>query len=138
MVLHARRGKEKEAASLAAKGKALRERMGLADLERRDGTQVSGGQLQRAGIGRALMDDPEIIFGDEPTGALNSKSTAEVMEILTKINGEGTAILLVTHDATVAAYAHRVLFRRAGQIAGEYSFGKQEDAFDPRPEKLGF
>lgn len=138
IVLPAMRGNEKKAAALAAKGRALMEKMGIAGLEKRDVTQVSGGQLQRAGICRALMDDPEIIFGDEPTGALNSKSTAEVMDILTKINEEGTAILLVTHDAKVAAHAHRVLFMRDGQLAGEYRFGQAEEAFDFWLEKMGF
>ena len=81
----------------------LMKRVGIAGLEKRDITQVSGGQLQRAGICRALMNNPKIIFGDEPTGALNSVSAQEIMEIFSEINEDGTAVMLVTHDAKVAA-----------------------------------
>ena len=63
-------------------------RVGIAELEKRDITQVSGGQLQRAGICRALMNNPKIIFGDEPTGALNSKSAQEIMDIFSEINAD--------------------------------------------------
>ena len=63
-------------------------RVGIEELEKHDITQVSGGQLQRAGICRALMNDPKIIFGDEPTGALNSKSAEEIMNIFTEINAD--------------------------------------------------
>ena len=60
-------------------------------------------KIQRAGICRARMNNPKIIFGDEPTGAINSKSVKEIMNIFTEINVEGTTVLLVTHDAKVAA-----------------------------------
>ena len=77
-------------------------------------------QLQRVGICRALMSQPKIIFGDEPTGALNSKAADEIMRMLAEIHRRGTTILLVTHDAKVAARTERVLFMLDGQIAGEY------------------
>ena len=102
IVLPAQKGNEKQAGNLMKKGQTLMEKMGIAGLEQRDITQVSGGQLQRAGICRALMGDPQIIFGDEPTGALNSKSAQEIMTLLSEINQQGTAICLVTHDAKVA------------------------------------
>ena len=89
---------------------------GIAELEQRDVTQVSGGQLQRAGICRALMSSPKIVFADEPTGALNSKSSDEIMALFSGIHRAGTAILLVTHDAKVAARAQRVLFMQDGKI----------------------
>ena len=73
-------------------------KMGIADLAERDITQVSGGQLQRAGICRALISNPQIIFGDEPTGALNSTSAQEIMDLFAAINREGTTVMLVTHD----------------------------------------
>lgn len=95
------------------------QRVGIAGLENRDITQVSGGQLQRAGICRALMNNPKIIFGDEPTGALNSKAAQEIMELFSEINAEGTSIMIVTHDAKVAAHAERILFMRDGRIISE-------------------
>ena len=99
-------------------------RVGIAELEQRDITQVSGGQLQRAGICRALLNNPKIIFGDEPTGALNSKSAEEIMNLFSEINADGTAIMLVTHDAKVAARADRILFMHDGTIASELKLPK--------------
>ena len=95
------------------------QQLGIADLAQREITQVSGGQLQRAGICRALMNEPQIIFGDEPTGALNSQSAKEVLERFTQISADGTAVLLVTHDVQVAARASRVLFMQDGRIVSE-------------------
>lgn len=126
IVLPAQRDNRKKALNLAFKGKNLMQKVGIAGLENRDVTQVSGGQLQRAGICRALMCDPEIIFADEPTGALNSKSADEIMEIFSQINKEGTAVMIVTHDAKIAACAQRVVFMRDGEIAREISFPKEE------------
>lgn len=110
---------KKDTAKLMQKAKALMKQTGIAGLEARDTTEVSGGQLQRAGICRALMNAPEILFADEPTGALNSKSAEEIMGLLADINKAGTAILLVTHDAKVAARADRVLFTKDGSIVSE-------------------
>ena len=110
---------KKDTAKLMQKAKFLMKKTGIAGLENRDTTEVSGGQLQRAGICRALMNAPEILFADEPTGALNSKSAEEIMGLLVEINNEGTAILLVTHDAKVAAMADRVLFTKDGNIVSE-------------------
>jgi putative ABC transport system ATP-binding protein len=102
----------------------LMERTGIAGLEARDTTEVSGGQLQRAGICRALMNGPRVLFADEPTGALDSESADEVMGLLAEINQDGTAILLVTHDAKVAARADRVLFAKDGQIVSALPLGR--------------
>lgn len=118
---------KKHTAKLTQKAKALMKKTGLAGLENRDITEVSGGQLQRAGICRALMNTPEILFADEPTGALNSKSAEEIMSLLVDINKEGTAILLVTHDAKVAARADRVLFAKDGNIVSELPLQKFDD-----------
>lgn len=90
--------------------------------------QVSGGQLQRAAICRAMINHPEILFGDEPTGALNSGATQEVMEIISKINNNGTSILFVTHDAKVAARAERIIYLEDGQIKDELRLGKYKDS----------
>ena len=127
IVLPAQKGNEKQAGSLMEKGQTLMKKMGIAGLEQRDITQVSGGQLQRAGICRALMGDPQIIFGDEPTGALNSKSAQEIMTLLSEINQQGTAVCLVTHDAKVAAQTQRVLFMSDGQIVSEVQFFPEDD-----------
>lgn len=126
ILLPAQKGNERKAAVLAQKAKKLMEQMGLKGLEQRDIAQVSGGQLQRAGICRALMGDPEIILGDEPTGALNSKSAGEIMNLFGEINRAGVAILLVTHDAKVAAQAQRVLFMQDGMIVRELTLSKYD------------
>jgi len=124
IILPSMRNNRRNAARIVEKARALMKRTGIAELEKRDITQVSGGQLQRAGICRALMNSPKIIFGDEPTGALNSKSAQEIMAILSEINADGTAILLVTHDAKVAAWTDRVMYMRDGRIAGELRLSK--------------
>jgi putative ABC transport system ATP-binding protein len=107
---------QKNKEKLTLKAKVLMQKTGIDGLESRDTTEVSGGQLQRAGICRALMNEPEILFADEPTGALNSKAAEEIMRLLIDINKEGTAILLVTHDSKVAAMADKVLFTKDGNI----------------------
>jgi putative ABC transport system ATP-binding protein len=119
IILPSMRDHRGQAAELAERAKRLMKKVGIEGLENRDITQVSGGQLQRAGICRALMGNPQMIFGDEPTGALNSASAQEIMDILAAINAEGTAIMLVTHDAKVAAQTGRVLFMRDGKIVDE-------------------
>ena len=119
IILPAMRDNRKNIAKITEKARQLMKRVGIAELEKREITQVSGGQLQRAGICRALINSPEIIFGDEPTGALNSKSTQEIMDIFSEINKDGTAVMLVTHDAKVAARSERVLFMRDGKIVTE-------------------
>ena len=139
ILLPSMRDGRKNGARLTGKAKALMEKTGIAGLENRDITQASGGQLQRVGICRALMGDPKIIFGDEPTGALNSSSASEIMTILADIHRTGTTILLVTHDVKVAAKTERVLFMLDGRIVGEYSMGRYADAsdgFKAREERL--
>lgn len=130
IILPAMRDGGKKGAQLAAKARTLMEKTGIAGLEDRDITQASGGQLQRVGICRALMSDPRIIFGDEPTGALNSTSANEIMALLAEIHRAGTAILLVTHDVRVAAKTERVLFIFDGKIAGEYRPGAYDATRD--------
>ncbi len=103
----------------------------------RDKKKDVGGQLQRAGICRALMNDPRILFGDEPTGALNSKSAQEIMDIFTEINAQGTAVMLVTHDARIAARTERVLFLCDGRIVREAHFPKYTGKdMEQRMEKI--
>lgn len=128
---------KKDSRKLTQKAKELMKKTGISGLENRDTTEVSGGQLQRAGICRALMNNPEILFADEPTGALNSRSAEEIMELLVDINKEGTAILLVTHDSKVAARADRILFTKDGNIVSELSLQNFSDKdIDLRGKKV--
>lgn len=124
IILPSIRDQRKNTASVVKKARALMKRVGIEELEKRDITQVSGGQLQRAGICRALMNNPKIIFGDEPTGALNSKSAQEIMDIFLEINNGGTAVMIVTHDAMVAARTERIMFMRDGKIVSELKLPK--------------
>ncbi|WP_142343519.1 ABC transporter ATP-binding protein [Bacillus wiedmannii] len=113
------------------------ELMGISDIASHYITEASGGQLQRVSICRALINNPNIIFADEPTGALNLKSTEEVMQILLNINRDGTTIMLVTHDVKVAAKTERVLFMADGEIVSEIQLGKlRNDDLKAREEKL--
>lgn len=105
---------------ICRRAEKLMAQTGIGRIAKNNITQASGGQLQRAAICRALINSPDILFGDEPTGALNSSATAEVLDILADINAAGTTIVLVTHDAKVAARADRVLFMTDGRISGEY------------------
>lgn len=109
---------------LNEKAVKLMERMGIKELSKKSINQVSGGELQRAAICRALINEPNIIFGDEPTGALNSKSSLEIMDILNEINSSGTTVMLVTHDIKIAAKTERILFMMDGQIKDEVNIGK--------------
>ena len=137
IILPSMRDNRKNVAQITEKARALMKRVGIAELEKRDIPQVSGGQLQRAGICRALMNSPKIIFGDEPTGALNSKSAQEIMDIFSKINEAGTAVMLVTHDAKVAARTERIMFMRDGAIVSELNLPKFTGTdIDGRIEKI--
>jgi len=105
----------------------LMKRTGIEHIADHDIKKVSGGQLQRAAICRALINHPDILFEDEPTGALNSSATKEIMDIMNEVNVRGTAVMLVTHDAKVAARAERVIFLTDGKITDEIALGKFED-----------
>ncbi len=127
-----KRAPGKSAGELAQEARALMEKLGLSGMEERRITQVSGGQLQRACICRSMMNSPEILFADEPTGALNQSAAKEVMEELTKLNREGTAILMVTHDSKVAGCCERILYLLDGRICGELRLGKMTAGADNR------
>lgn len=102
----------------------LMKRTGIDQVADHDIKKVSGGQLQRAAICRALINHPDIIFGDEPTGALNSSASKEIMDIINEVNVQGTTVMVVTHDARVAARADRVIFLTDGMITDEIILGK--------------
>jgi len=127
ILLPSLRDHKKDSQRLKKRARELMDGMGIGELSQREITKVSGGQLQRAGICRALMSQPRIIMADEPTGALNSKTAHEIMDIFAGINREGTALLLVTHDPKVAARAGRVLFMSDGQIVSELRFQNKDE-----------
>lgn len=106
------------------RGQDLMRKLGIIEIAENDINEVSGGQLQRACICRSMINKPQMIFADEPTGALNRTSSEEVMEELAKINSEGTTIMLVTHDVKVAAKCTRVLYIVDGNIKGEYNLDR--------------
>jgi len=99
-------------------------------------TQVSGGEAQRAGIARALINDPKIVFADEPTGALNSTYGKAVLDALTEVNGQGQSIIMVTHDLRSALRGSRILYLRDGIIHGECLLGKFVSGDEGRVNKL--
>ena len=111
-------------------------KLGISDVAENDITEVSGGQLQRACICRSLINQPKILFADEPTGALNRGASEEVMKELKKLNEEGTTIMLVTHDMKVAAKCSRVLYIVDGNIRGEFCMEDQEDQEKLRERRL--
>ena len=120
-----RSGKKSEAV-LRDEAAALMKKVGIAGLENRRITEVSGGQLQRACICRAMMNQPKLLFADEPTGALNKAASEEIMEEFVRLNREGMSVLIVTHDSKVASCCDRVLYMVDGKITGECVLGKYE------------
>ena len=99
-------------------------------------TQISGGEAQRVGIVRALINSPEILFADEPTGALNSKTGLDVLDTLTKFNEQGQSIVMVTHDTRSARRGNRILYLKDGVILGECDLGRYSHGDAGRHEKL--
>ena len=98
--------------------------------------QISGGEAQRVGIVRALINSPEILFADEPTGALNSKTGLDVLDTLTKFNERGQSVVMVTHDMRSARRGNRILYLKDGVILGECNLGKYSHGDIQRHEKL--
>ena len=109
----------------------LLERFGIHDVKDKYPGEMSGGQQQRVAIARALVSNPKIIFADEPTGALDSTSGRQALDILTQINDEGNAIVMVTHDIKSCARGNRLLFLKDGIISAELDLGK----YDPKDQE---
>ncbi len=118
------------------KGQELMHKLGIIDVAENDINEVSGGQLQRACICRSMINSPEVIFADEPTGALNRAASDEVMEELVKLNKDGTTVILVTHDVKVAARCKRILFIVDGNIKGEYNLDKNAEKTPKDKERV--
>ncbi len=99
-------------------------------------TQLSGGEAQRVGIVRALINSPRIVFADEPTGALNSKTGLDVLDTLSRFNEQGVSMVMVTHDMRSARRGNRILYLKDGAILGECDLGRYVSGDRARHEKL--
>jgi putative ABC transport system ATP-binding protein len=104
------------------------ERVGLADRMDHKPNQLSGGQQQRVAIARALVNDPVIVFADEPTGALDSRTSVEIMDIFQELNREGKTVIMVTHENDIAQHATRIIRFRDGQIVEDAPVVDRHDA----------
>lgn len=111
--------KQRTAQEVRVRAEKLLEQMHVEGAMNRLPSQVSGGEAQRAAIARAIMNEPGMVFADEPTGALNKHNTQEVLKLLTELNAAGQNILMVTHDIKAAVRATRLLYLEDGRIIGE-------------------
>ncbi|SEE94108.1 ABC transporter ATP-binding protein [Ruania alba] len=137
VLLAALKAAPREQAATIARVDALLDRFGIAAIAERGITQVSGGQLQRAAICRALAAEPSVLFADEPTGALNSSMSSEVLDVLTQVHRDGTTIVMATHDTACAARADRVVYLRDGLLIDTLALGRwSQDAADDREVDL--
>ncbi len=127
----------KDKKALLARAKELFQAVGLSsETQKKFPVQISGGEAQRAGIVRAMINSPEILFADEPTGALNSKTGLDVLDTLTRFNETGQSVVMVTHDMRSARRANRILYLKDGVILGECSLGRYVHGDKGRHEKL--
>ena len=110
--------------------------MEIEEIKEHDIREVSGGQLQRASICRAMINNPEILFLDEPTGALNSSATDQVLAILDDLNRDGMTIMTITHNPHVATQAKKVIYIKDGQIAACKKFREGADRTEELDEWL--
>ena len=111
--------KSKTKQQIKERANMLFEKMNLSDAKDRLPSQVSGGEAQRAAISRAVINEPELLFADEPTGALNRSNTRNVLDLMTELNKDGQSILMVTHDIKSALRANRLIYIEDGKIGGE-------------------
>ncbi|MDO5093107.1 MAG: ABC transporter ATP-binding protein [Propionibacteriaceae bacterium] len=124
VLLPALKAAPKQTEAVVARVDALLDRFGIGHIKHHGITEVSGGQLQRASICRALAGEPAIVFADEPTGALNSSMTAEVMDALSGVHDDGRTIVMVTHDPACAARADRVIYLKDGLLVDARAMGQ--------------
>lgn len=106
---------------------SVADELGIRELLEKYPYEVSGGQKQRAAVARAVITDPRLIFADEPTGALDSRSTDELLSLFARINRRGQTILMVTHSVKAASRAGRVLFIRDGEVYHQLYRGEMTD-----------
>ncbi|HRR78456.1 MAG: ABC transporter ATP-binding protein [Ruminococcus sp.] len=126
--------KQKE---LRSKAMGLFEKMGISEeLTKKFPAQLSGGEAQRSAVVRALINDPDIVFADEPTGALNSAGVKSVLDVLTNINNAGQTVVMVTHDIKSVRRGNRIIYLQDGGIMGECELGKYISGDKERHEKI--
>lgn len=106
----------------------IAKRLGITELLKKYPYEISGGQKQRAAVARALITEPRMILADEPTGALDSKSTDELLRLFTEVNALGQTILMVTHSVKAASSAKRVLFIKDGEVFHQIYRGADTDS----------
>lgn len=127
----------KDKKKLCARARELFAAVGISEeIQGKFPAQLSGGEAQRAGIVRALINRPEILFADEPTGALNSKTGLDVLDTLTAFHAQGQSVVMVTHDMRSARRGNRILYLKDGMILGECDLGKYVHGDRKRQEKL--
>lgn len=127
----------KDRNALVGRAKELFGAVGISEeTQKKFPAQISGGEAQRVGIVRALINSPEILFADEPTGALNSRTGLDVLGMLTKFNEQGQSIVMVTHDMRSARRGNRILYLKDGVILGECDLGRYSHGDAGRHEKL--
>lgn len=127
----------KDKKAVLKRAKELFEAVGISEATQlKFPTQISGGEAQRVGIVRALINNPEILFADEPTGALNSQTGINVLDTLTEFNNKGQSVVMVTHDMRSARRGNRILYLKDGVILGECNLGKYVHGDKARHEKL--
>jgi putative ABC transport system ATP-binding protein len=138
---------QKNSPALVNKAKELLKKTGLNEEDfQKYPNQLSGGEAQRVGIVRAVINDPKVLFADEPTGQLNSASGVEVLNVITELHNKGQSIVLVTHDLKTALRGTRVLYLRDGGIVGDHVMAPygQDDEKERRnkltafPEEMGW
>lgn len=120
--------KERTAAEVNARTDELLEKMSISHIKTHLPSQVSGGEQQRCAIARAVVNEPALLFADEPTGALNRRNTIEVLDLMTELNRNGQSILMVTHDTRAALRASRILYIEDGKIIGELTLPPYDSA----------
>ena len=122
---------------LNAKARELLKQVGIEPkLWNKFPNQLSGGEAQRVGIVRAIINSPDMVFADEPTGALNSSSSDQVLNVLTDVNRKGQSILMVTHDMKSARRGNRIIYLKDGTISGECDLGAYVTGDRARHDKL--
>ena len=127
----------KDKTALTARAKKLFEAVDISEeTQRKFPAQISGGEAQRVGIVRALINSPEILFADEPTGALNSKTGLDVLDTLTRFNQQGQSVVMVTHDMRSARRGSRILYLKDGVILGECDLGTYTPGDAQRHKRL--
>ncbi len=129
---------QKNSPALIKRVKELLAKVGLDEaMQKKYPNQLSGGEAQRVGIVRAVINEPKILFADEPTGSLNSASGRDVLDIFTGVHENGQSIVMVTHDIKTALRGTRVIYLRDGKVVGEHRMAKYgEDDLKERREKL--